>query len=224
MTSINNIFFVNADKELEINKIEAFRIDSFAKLIKRDTGSKGDVSGKRLYIATGELYYIYLQYDIRSIYYNLSDEDKEIKARKDSKLPDNWKTDKVFEQAIKDYKDCFKLTAAGNAYIVAEKSYFSITEDTREMQEEVIELKATLKKTQAQLKVSKNDPLQITSLTADITAILTKLTIVQKNIMANVKLFKELGDTVKILATKFIEEGGNLKSIVGDGELGRREA
>lgn len=224
MTSLNNIFFVNSDKELEINKIEAFRIESFAKLIKRDKGSKGDVTGSKLYIATGELYYIYLQYDIRSIYYNLSEEEKEIKARKDSKLPDNWKTDKVFEQAIKDYKECFKLTAAGNAYIVAEKSYFSITEDTRELQEEVIELKALLKKTQAGLKVAKNDPLQIASISADITAIMTKIVKLQKDIMANVKLFKDLGDTVKILATKFIEEGGNLKSIVGDGELGRREA
>lgn len=222
-TNLNNLFIINHDKELEINKIEAVKIDSFAKLLKRDTGSKGDPRGNKSYIACAELFYIYLMHDIRSEFSNLDSIIKEEKSRKLSKLPDNWKSDKVFEQAVKDYQDHFRLTASGNAYVVAEKSYFTITEDTRELQEELVNLKSLLKSTVAKINVNKNNPMEIATLAGDLKAIMNDTVSIQKKIMDNIKMFSGLGDQVKILATKFIEEGGNLKTPVGGGEVNRRE-
>lgn len=223
MSSFNNLFILNSDKELELNKMEALKIDSLATLIKRDNGSKGDVGGRKKHIAGAEIYYIYLIHDIRSIYFNLPIKEREVRALKDSKLPENWKPDKAFEKAVKDYKEYFKLSAAGNAYIVAEKAYYTITEDTRELQDDLIEVKAILKRTIATLNQGKKDPAEIASLAADLQALYNNTTTTQKNIMTNIKSFSELGKNVKELATKFIEEGGNLKTPIGGGTLGNRE-
>lgn len=222
-SKLNNLFIVNSDGDLELNKIEAYKIESFSQLMKRDKGSKGDPSGRKNYIACAELYYIYLMYDIRSLYYNLSLSEREEKGKKLAKIPDNWKRDKLFEEAIKDYQDAFELTASGNAYVVAEKSYYTITEDTKDMQNELVELKSLLKGTLAKLKASKNNATELINLISDSEAIMGKMASLQKKIMENIKMFEGLGKQVKILATQFIEEGGNLKTPVGGGEVNRRE-
>lgn len=220
---LDNLFIINSDNELEINKIEAIKIDSFAQLMKRDKGSKGDPSGRKNYIACAEIYLIYLMYDIRSTYYNLTLEEREAKGRKDAKLPDNWKKDKLFEQAVKDYQETFKLKASGNAYVVAEKSYYTITEDTKEMQDQIVELKSLLKLTLAKIKAVKDNNTELINLIGDSEAIMSKIAGLQKKIIENIKTFDALGKQVKLLATEFIAEGGNLRTPVGGGPVNRRE-
>jgi hypothetical protein len=224
MSSINTLFVLSNSGELEINKLETKKIPEFKVLFDRDLGSIGDYNGSKKYIACAELYYIYLVYDIRSIYYNLPIEEKKVRAKKDSKLPDNWKEDKAFEKAIETYKDIFTLSAAGNAYVVAEKAYYSVTRDAAEMQDTLMNMKEQLSFVLKKLKVApKTKEVEIVGLLGDATALMLNMTKTQKEMILTIKTFGDLGENVKKLSYKFMEEGGNLKTPVGGGELNNRE-
>lgn len=230
MSAFNTLFVLNSYGELEINKLEVRKIPEYDILFKRDRGSDGDYNGSKKLIACAEIYYIYLVYDVRSIYYNLPLEQRKLKAIKDCKFKDTWKETKELDNAILRYKEDFKLSAAGMAYVVAEKSYRTFTKDTQDLLEELVDNKNMLNNL---LKVHKNrdtgtglklkDDFALTTRVQEIAAVINEIVKAQGQIMANIKSFASLGDAVKLLATKFIEEGGNLKVPVGGGDLGNRE-
>lgn len=225
----NNALFVfnNSTKELEVNRLEATKIDEYQVLFNRDKGSKGDASGRRKLIASAELYCIYLVYDVRSIYYNLPMKEKKAKARKDAKLPDNWKEDKEFEQAVERYIADFKLTATGSAYAVAESAYYNIAKDTEGYQQEIASLKELLQERINKLKGKKAEKLgdmELVTVVGELQGCLTAIVALQKDVINNViKNFSPLGKTVKELASAYIEEGGTSRIPVGGGEIGNRE-
>lgn len=224
MSSFSSLFVLNSDGDLEINRLEVKRIPEFKILFDRDLGSNKDAGGKRKYIASAEIYYIYLITDIRSLYYNLPLAERKLKAIKDANLPNNWKHDKEVDNAIEVYKSIFKLTAAGSAYVVAEKLYFSVTKDTEDLQEDISYMKEQLRGVTKKLKARvKPGEIELVSLLGDAQALIKGITAIQKDMLNNVKTFADLGNTVKTLATKFMEEGGNLKTPVGGGQLNNRE-
>jgi len=224
MSTLNSLFILSPTGDLEINKLEVKKIPEFKVLFDRDKGSTGDSAGTKKYIACAEIYYIYLVYDIRSLYYNLPIEEKKVRARKDAKLPDNWKEDKAFDKAIEVYKDAFKLSAAGNAYIVAEKSYYFVTRDAAEMQDSLMDMKEQLTHVIKKIKVTpKSKDIEVVGLLGDATALIANMAKTQKLLIDAIKTFKDLGENVKTLSYKFMEEGGNIKTPVGGGELNSRE-
>ena len=223
MSSYNALFALNKTGELEVNKPEAKSIEEFKVLFDRDKGSKGDLSGAKKALACAELHYIYLTTDVRSIYYNLPLLERKPLAIKDAKLPSNWREDKELINATEKYKEMFSLTAAGNAYITAEKAYFTITRDTAELQEELIELKSLLQSVSKRTKAKRVGDTEVMTAASEAIAIISAMAKIQKDIIANIKTFSDLGNSVKILAAKFIEEGGNMKVPVGGGEIGNRE-
>ena len=226
--SANTLFAINSFGDFEINKVEAKKIEEYNALLVRDKGGiyKGDYDGRHKMKASMEIYYIYLVYDPRSLYYNLPVNERKLKARKDCKLPDNWKEDDLVLAAIVRYQYDFKLTAAGQAYIVAEKAYYTIAKDTEEIQDELTNLKQLLKTVSNKLQVGGPTKLgegELTTLAHQVNAILGKISKTQKDIMTNISGFPKLQQTVKELATKFADEGGSMKIPVGGGTVGNRE-
>lgn len=222
---INELFDLE-DGELVINRQEVNKIEEYKTLLKRDTGSIGDLAGRKGLIATAELYYIYLMYDVRSIYYNLDTASKRTLALEDSKLPKNWKEDKNFNAAVLRYQADRVLTSAGNAYYSSERALYSMSEDVNNMLDNIIELKK-----EAEIKIKKLSKTVGTkageeeskNFISEYTGILMQLTKVQKEVISTIKDLPSLGDVVKKLATRFVEEGGKIKTPVGGGELGNRE-
>jgi hypothetical protein len=228
MSSSQTLFTLNNSGELEVNKPEARSILEYEVLFKRDKGGAitGDNNGSKKFLACAEIYYIYLVHDVRSPYYNLSLIEKKKKAREDAKLPDRWKEDKELDAAVARYKEDFKLSSAGKAFVVAERAYHTMGTDTEDLQDGVIVLKETLKNIMR--KVSAKGPAQLGEIelinaTSEANAVILEISKTQKAIIDNIKQFASLGDTVKVLAAKFAEEGGSMRTPVGGGQLGNRE-
>lgn len=221
---INTLFILNTQGELEVNKPEARNIKAFKVLFDRDKGSPGDASGKKQLIACRELYYIYLVYDVRSIYYNLPLVVKKEKARETANLPDNWKEDVKLDEAVETYLEYFKLSSAGKAYSVAERAYHSLASDAELIQEEIVSLKHMLTTRIKTLeKSNKLGNVELQSILEETTKLMSELVKLQGSLIDNIGKFDKAGETVKKLAAKFAEEGGSLKTPVGGGELYNRE-
>ena len=211
MADVQTLFFLNDDGELEVNKPEARKIAEYAALLARDKGSPGDSEGRKKLIACAEIYYIYLVYDVRSIYYNLSLPEKQELARKDAGLPDTWKgEDELLKAAINRYLLDFKLTAAGKAYLVAERGYHTLASDAELLQETIVNHKYLLTKILAKVdKQSQGQPQEIELLGSlkEAKLLMEEIVNIQKNLLTNIEKFPKLGETVKTLASKFSEEG-----------------
>lgn len=127
------IFEVNLKKgTLDINKKEVRLIPEFKELLIRDKGGiiKGDPDGRRKYVATAEMLYIYITCDNFTMYSKLSDTKRERTALEISGLIDiNWKEDKTIKAAKEAYKDIVKLSPISLALYNAQKSLHSIGRD-----------------------------------------------------------------------------------------------
>lgn len=223
MSSINTLFIFTSSGTLEVNKPEAKSIDEYNILFKRDIGSPGDSNARNKLIACAELYYIFLLYDVRSIYYNLPIKERKIQAKLTAKLPEKWKEDAVLQEAINRYKQDFELTSSGKAYATAERAYYTIARDTQELQEEIINTKELLQDKLKKIKSQKVGEIETNTYLSEANGIIADMLKNQKQIMDNIKQFSAMGIIVKDLAAKFIEEGGNIKIPVGGGTLGNRE-
>lgn len=221
------LFEVDRDKNFVVNKTEALKIKEYEVLYKRDKGSNGDSSGRAKKIFNAEIYYIYLVHDVRSAYYRLPVPERKQMALRDSGLGEaKWKEDKEFLEAVARYKEDFKLTASGAAYVAAEQALYSIAQDTMDNQEEVAKYKELIKGIKERL--NKQGPqglgdMEKVSAINEVVAVMGKITSLQKEQMTNIKGFKDLQKQVKELAGIFIEEGGSVRVPAGGYELGRRE-
>lgn len=214
----NEYFIINKDKELEINKLEVKRIAEFKALFDRDKSAK-----ENALLACAELFYIYYVYDIRSKYYNLPLEEKRLRAKQDSKLPDKWKEDDKLEEAIIRYREDFKLSSIGNAYAVAERTAYSVAEDTNNMLDSILKLKQDAQKKLHKIENENIGETEKLINTNEYLAIISNTIKIQKDILGNIKEFKGLNKIVKDLAIDFAEDGGSFKLVVGGGDLGNRE-
>lgn len=225
----NTLFNLNIDGELEVNKPEARKIKEYANLFIRDKGSQGDYDGRKKLVACAEIYYIYLVYDVRSIYYNLDKDEKALLAKKDAGLKEDWKEDNTVKEAIKRYKEDFKLTSGGIAYVVAERGYYSTVKDVEYMQDSLIEIKKLLKSKVKALNLdnpnvqAKLGDLETNTMINEINILINSMSKTQKEIMNNISNFPNLAKDVKTLAIKFAEEEGGMKTVVGGRTLGNRE-
>jgi len=226
MTTINNLFQLNSDLELEVNKPEARKIVEFNVLMVRDKGSVGDSEGRKKYVACAEIYYIYLVYDVRSIYYFLPMHEKREKAKKDAKLPETWKEDQDIINAIAVYKESFKLTGAGRAYVAAEKVYMTITRDTEDMTDSIEKYKEMLRVIDLKIdamNASTSPKMELVSKINEATALMGAITDLQDKVSKNIDKFPKIQKVVEELARKFMEEGGSMKLVVGGRTTFNRE-
>jgi hypothetical protein len=99
-----NIQFFEIINELPVLTPEARTIREFRAIITRDRGSKGDADGRDKRFAIKELAYVYWSCDWRSIFLkNYSEEKREEAIKKRLELPEEWKADKIVEEAITYY-------------------------------------------------------------------------------------------------------------------------
>lgn len=227
MSKIRALFILSSSGELEINKPEARRVPEFKALFDRDSGSKGDYDGKKKYIACAELYYIYLVHDIRSLYSNEDIDARKEKAKRDAGLPSNWKEDSVLASAVEAYKEHFKLSADGSAFITAERLYYTAAKDVEYMIDATIELKSLLYSVMNRLKPSagktKLGDVETLTLAKEAQGLIKEIASNQKSMIDTAKTFDSLSKLVNQLALNFLASEGSLKTPVGGGELNERE-
>lgn len=227
MSKIRALFILSNSGELEINKPEARRVPEFKALFDRDLGSKGDYDGKKKYIACAELYYIYLVHDIRSLYSNEDIDARKEKAKRDAGLPSNWKEDSVLASAVEAYKEQFKLSADGSAFITAERLYYTAAKDVEYMIDATIELKSLLYSVMNRLKPSagktKLGDVETLTLAKEAQGLIKEIASNQKSMIDTAKTFDSLSKLVNQLALNFLASEGSLKTPVGGGELNERE-
>lgn len=217
-------FIGEEDGDIVVHKKECLLINDFAVLFKRDKGSKEDLKGKHQIVACGEMKYIYYHLDPRSDFYNtpLSIAHKHIIEL--SGLPDNWKTDKVFEKACEKYKEFQQLSSLGSAYFSADSALFELGHDTKDLLDIVRTLKAELKAAIGTTSKSKKEyTLEELELVTKLLAKMDAINKVQNNIIALINSIPKLTNTIKDLKEQYSQEDNENNTVVGDRQLGNRE-
>ncbi len=210
--------------ELVIHKKEVFLIPEFKALFDRDKGSKLDLKGRHQLVACGELKYIYYHNDPRSEYFNAPLSVSHDIIIELSGLPDNWKTDKVFEKAIEKYKTLQTLSSAGSAYFSADAALFDMGADIKELTETIRDMKSELRvaiKTRS--KRSKEYTLEELEVVTKLQNRLDGINATQNNIINIINKMPKLAQTIKELKTIYSQEDNENNILVGNRELGNRE-
>jgi hypothetical protein len=222
MSKFNTLFLVK-NGILEINKPEAREIPEYKALIVRDKGTEGDSEGRKKQGAMRELLYIYLILDPRSMYYNLSKEERKELAKAHCKFPDNWKPDELMQDAAKRYKKDMVLTGTGKAYVAAEQALFSVSSDAEFFQEQIDQYKHMLAKRNKLVLGGNLGETEKTATMAEISALMQDMINLQDKLLKNIDKIPKLQETVTTLLNKYMEEEGGKKAVYGGGSLGNRE-
>lgn len=217
-------YLIIEEGELIVNRKECYLIPEFKVLFDRDKGSKNDLSGRNKYIACSELRYIFYAHDPRSEYYNAPMSLAHSIMLDLSGLPSNWKTDKVFEQAVEKYKTLQKLSSAGSAYFAADSALYEAGADTKYLADIIKEQKEYLRgllksKSKASKELTDADFTELTKLTSTLNNIMKA----QNDQLAIIKKMPELSKTVKVLRENYSEEESDDHVMVGGGHKGNRE-
>lgn len=133
MKDVTDIFIINEEGLLEINKKEARSIPEFKEIIIRDKGGKvdGDYDGRRKYFAFKELMYVHLVTHPSTIYRDLPKEARHLKAKDHADLPDTWKPDTIIQAAINKYRELIPLSSVFHSYLNANSAVYALGEDLK---------------------------------------------------------------------------------------------
>ena len=209
---------------LVIHKKEVYLIPEFKALFDRDKGNKQDLKGRHQLTACGELKYIYYHCDPRSEYFNAPLSACHSIILELSGLPDNWKTDKVFEKAIDRYKELQKLSSSGSAYFSADSALYEMGVDIKELSGLIREMKEELRTAiKSRLKRSKEYTLEELEVTTKIQNRLDGITKTQDNITSLINKMPTLTKTIRDLKIIYSQEDNENNILVGNRELGNRE-
>lgn len=100
-----DLFVINSDGVLEINKPEAREIPAFKEMLARDKGSPGDHDGRKKLVAFKEFMFIHLYYHPLSTLRDLEDKERFKTARGLSNLNSDWEIDSLIEDGGKELKN-----------------------------------------------------------------------------------------------------------------------
>lgn len=106
------IKLITIEDEKPVFSPEVKMFAPFRKIIERDKGGKivGDHDGRKKYVATRELAFIYWYCDPRSTYKEtyIDEKARVEKLKKMLDLPDNWKMDEIIKDAVSFYLEEIK--------------------------------------------------------------------------------------------------------------------
>lgn len=217
------LFLIDKDGLLIINKIEARQIKMFREILQRDKGSKGDFDGKKKFQSFKEFMYIYLVASPKSIYRDLGIDERKKKARKDAKLEDDWKETVLIKEAISKYEESLKLSGSEYAYYNASRAMYSIGKDLDLFNTANIRTRRKIGKIQLEIEADDITPDELESKEY----MLDKLTeALSKNTQEIVKLSSLLPKAYKSLEDlydKMMKDIQEEQKLYGGGEIGRRE-
>lgn len=218
-----NLFIVDEDDNLVINKIEVRKTKEYQAILMRDRGSKGDHEGRKKSMATKELLYMYMTIHPASIFRDLSLKEREIKSKTRCGLPDDWKPDKLLNLACKRFREDLDLSALHHSYINASRGVYGVGEDLAFFNNRREQLRANIKYKTAQLD-KETDEAQQGILHKEIERDTEMLLSIGQKI---IKMSNDLPiafKTIEDLKKKLADESAKTKELYGGGTLGNRES
>lgn len=220
----DDIFLINEEGLLELNKPELRGISEFTSILARDKGGvvKGDYDGRKKYFAFKEFMYIYLYYRPTSIYKDLPDEAKHLRCIEDAKLPDDWKVDKLIKAAGKKYKELYSLSALYHSYSNSSKALYALGEDIKFFNTLRDKIRTKIKES-TQLLEESIDEEDIQKSEIEIDRLTERLMNIGNKILALTEKLPSAFDTLDKLKKKIMDEASGGAAITGGGELGNRE-
>lgn len=218
---VKDIFSVENDI-LIINKIEVYTIKEYKAILRRDKGSKGDIDGRKKFIAYKELLYMYMYHHPNSIYVGLPDEMRNEKCVAHCGFSETWIPDKAIKEACERFVKDLELSPLYYSYINTSRGVYGVGQDIaffnslRETLREKVELKTIALNgyIEGEEKVKAEIALN--------TAIDKMLDIGDKLIKMSNSLPVAF-NTLETLKKKLAEEQGSKSAIYGGGDLGNRE-
>jgi len=224
MKDVTDIFVINEEGILEINKPEVRTVTAFNTILIRDKGGKvkGDYDGRKKVFAFKELMYIHLYTHPASIYRDLPDKTKHLKCIEHAELPDGWKVDEVIKKAQKAFTRILDMSALYHSYINANKGVYSLGEDLKffnsmrdKMRKKILDKTKELEVTTLEETCQQLEG-EIDHATVRLMDMGNKITTISNNLPIAF-------DTVEKLKQKLLKESGTSNKIFGGGELNNRE-
>jgi len=225
MKDVTDIFLINEEGLLEINKIEARSVPEFKAILIRDKGGKveGDYDGRRKFFAFKELMYVFLYSHPSSIYRDLSDESRRYKCIEHAELPNDWKPDEIIKDAGKALLKLLDMSALYHSYLNANRGVYSLGEDLKffntmrdKMRKSVLDKMKELEKA-----VMEEDKQRLEAEVDHITTRLIDMGIKISSISNNLPTAFETVEKLKVKLLNDVQSGGK---IYGGGVLNNREA
>lgn len=224
MKDVTEIFLVNPEGLLEINKIETRTIPEFKAILIRDKGNKlvGDYDGRKKFFAFKEFMFIYTYYHPFSIYRDLEDKTKLKRCIKHSELPDKWKIDDTIKDAGKAFLKLINMSALFHSYINANRAIYALGQDINFFNtlRDKIRNKIKIKIKELEATTIEED---IQGLEAEIDSASVRLMDIGNKISNISNNLPTAFDTVENLKQKLLKESTAKSRIHGGGELNNRE-
>lgn len=218
----SDIFIINTDGLLEINKPEARNIPEFKAIIIRDKGSDGDHDGRKKLYAFKELMFAYTYYHPLSMYRDLADEVRFSACVGYADLPLDFKLDDLIKAAGRVIIETADLSSLYHAFINANRAIYSLGEDIKFFNERKEKVRKSLKEKIALLDETVEEEerqdveRQVEYLTKSLMDSGTKI------ISINDSLPKAY-ETIEKLKQKILDEEAEEAKLYGGGSVGNRE-
>lgn len=217
-----NLFKINEDGTLIINKDEVREIKEFRQILFDDKGSEGDADGRKKYYAYKVFKFIRAYVHPTSIYRDLPEKKKFKNCVAFAELPDTWQPNDIVKAAMTKYKKLIPLSALFHAYLNANKGVYNIGEDLELLNERRDSIRIKVKALHKKLENTKDKDLE-----AELFSSIEQQTQFLLNVGNQImKLSNDLPssfNTVEELKKKLAKEESQGSQIYGGGNLGRRE-
>lgn len=211
MSAFENIFKINADGSIELNKQELRANDIFKKFV----GNKKE--------NLQDMMYMYLMGDPRSKISHLPVTEKQKEAARAVNREPGWQPSPLLRGAIEEYKRVIELTPTGKSFLAANKSLYNLGEDINTIVDTISYLKSLLQKKLAVLESDTMGLDETMILAKECKALLSEILSLQTQSQAIIKGLPTMNKTVKELADAWANEGNGVKAVHGGGELNNRE-
>lgn len=223
MNDNTNLFIVEEDNTIKINKVEVRLIPEYRELLVRDKGSPGDVGNRKKLKALKEFLFIYMYLHPASLYRDLPDKDRFEKAKNLADLPSDWKMDKEVQAACERFKEDLQMSALHYSYVNANRGVYGIGQDLAFLNNRRDTLRKNIEFNTDKLNNTEKDEDRLI-LYKQIEYDTNMLLDTGNKIMNLTNGLPNAFKTVEDLKKKLAEEGGNTNEIYGGGTLGNREA
>lgn len=218
------IFILNDDGGIELNKVECRAIPEFRKLVERDRGGKikGDNDGRKKYVAFAEFFYIYLVHNPKSIYRNLDIDRRREKAQEEAGLPDDWVIDKHITKAEEKYLESLDYSALYHSYLSANRSLFALGDDMELLHNHREKLRLKIDDIQSKIANEEDDE-KLADLLKKENTYINELINLGDKIHKLIGKLPESLNIVEGINKKIVEEQTNQAQVTGGGSLNNRE-
>ena len=223
MTDNVQIFIVDEDGFLKLNKDEVREIPAFRQILFDDKGSEGDSDGRKKAYAFKVFKFIYGYANPTSMYRDLPEKKRFANCVAYAQLEENWKPNDNVKEALRIYKEeLITLSALHHAYLNANKGVYGVGEDLALLNERRVTIRDSIRKLQNKLDKTK-DKVEAADIIRDIDQQSLFLLDVGTRIMNLSNALPNSFKTVDELKKQLAKEESINSGIYGGGDLGRRE-